>query len=206
MLDLVGRLVTMDALYCQREVCKDVNERGGDYLVIVKRNQPRLYEDIALLFAEPPVGEVFGTAEQRDQHADRHEERRIWVSTALQGYLDWPGAQQVCKIERRVERKGKVAIDVRYAITSRQRISAEELLSLVRGHWAIENRLHWVRDVTMGEDASRVRTGSAPQTMAALRNAVLGIIRQSGSTNIAATLRQNSWQQTAALQLLGLAA
>lgn len=196
----------MDALYCQREVCIDVNARGGDYLVVVKRNQPQLYADIALLFAEPPVGEVFATAEQHDRHADRDEVRRIWVSTALQGYLDWPGVQQVCKIQRQMERRGKVATDVRYAITSRQQISAEDLLGGVRGHWGIENRLHWVRDVTFGEDASRVRTGSAPQVMAALRNAVLGIIRLSGSTNVAATLRHNSWKQTEALQLLGVAA
>ena len=96
-LPLAGRLVTGDALYCQRELCAQIREAGGDYLLIVKANQRRLYEDIELLFAEPPEGEVFREAEQRDRHGDRHEVRRLWASTALRGYLDWPGVQQVCK-------------------------------------------------------------------------------------------------------------
>ena len=206
MLCLEGRLLTGDALYCQRGLCKKVNDRGGDYLVVVKRNQRRLYDDIALLFAEPPIGEVFGTAEQRDRHGDRHEVRRIWVSTALEGYLDWPGARQVCKVERQMERKGKTVIDVRYAITSRRGIPAGDLLSRVRGHWAIENKLHWVRDVTFAEDASQIRKGSAPEVMAALRNAVLGLLRQAGAKNVAAALRENSWRPKASLELLGLCA
>ena len=207
MLDLVGRLVTMDALYCQRAVCKDINDRGGDYLVVVKRNQPRLYDDIALLFADPPLGEVFATAEASDRHADRHEVRRIWVSSALQNYLDWPGARQVCKVQREFVRKGKVVTDVRYAITSRgEETVAQQLLTFVRGDWAIENKLHWVRDVTLGEDASQIRKESAPQVMAALRNAVLGLLRQTGAKNVAAALRETSWRPKASLELLGLCA
>ena len=174
--------------------------------MIVKRNQPRLFDDIALLFADPPAGEVFGTAEQRGQHGDRHEIRKITVSTALRDYLDWPGVQHVCKIERQVERKGKVAVDIRYAITSRLGMSAEELLRRVRGHWAIENRLHWVRDETFGEDASQVRKGSAPQVMAALRNVVLALLRLAGVKNVAAALRENGWRRGASIEFLGLCA
>jgi len=206
MLSLKERLLTGDALYCQRSVCKQVNDRGGDYLVVVKRNQQRLCDDIALLFVEPPEDEVFGMAEQRDRHGDRDEVRRIWVSTALEGYLDWPGAVQVCKVERQVEQRARTTIDVRYAITSRRAMSAEDLLSRVRGHWAIENKLHWVRDVTLDEDASQIRKGSAPEVMAALRNAVLGLLRQAGAKNIAAALRENGWKPKASLQLLGLCA
>ncbi len=77
------------------------------------------------------------------------------------------------------------------------------MLTLARGHWGIENRLHYVRDVTLGEDASRVRTGAAPQVLAALRNAVLALLRATGATNIAATLRDITWRGTA-LALLGL--
>jgi predicted transposase YbfD/YdcC len=205
MLPLKGRLVTGDALYCQRGLCGQVARDGGDYLIIVKPNQPRLYEDIKLLFDEPPVGEVFGMAQERDRHGDRREVRRLWSSRALVGYLEWPAVGQVCKIERQFKRKGKLRGQERYAITSLgPEVGAEQLLRHVRGHWAIENRLHYVRDVTMGEDASQVRTGSAPQVLAALRNVVIGILRQEGWTNIAAALRHNGWHPGTALKLLGI--
>lgn len=203
---LAGRLVTGDALYCQRELCRQIVAAQGDYLIIVKENQPQLYADIALLFEEePPPGEVFATAEQRGQHGDRHEVRRLWASTALRDYLDWPGAEQVLKIERVSERKGRATQQVRYAVTSlNERTSARQLLRHVRGHWGIENRLHYVRDVTFGEDASQIRTGSAPEVMAALRNAVIGLLRQAGWTNIAAALRHHGWQPGEPLRLLGV--
>lgn len=207
-IDLRGRLVTGDALFAQRGLCQQVIDGSGDYLWVVKRNQPTLYENIDLLFREPPPGEPFGMAEQTNKHGDRVEVRRVWTSTVLEGYLDWPGARQVCKVQREVVRKGKKAVEVRFGITSlgADRADAARLLKEVRGHWAIENRLHYVRDVTMGEDASQVRTGSAPQVMAALRNTVLAILRGAGATNIAAALRQLGWTQGAALRFLGLPA
>jgi predicted transposase YbfD/YdcC len=205
MLPLKGRLVTVDALHCQRKFCMQVREAEGHYLAIVKRNQQSLYEDITLLFREPPEGEVFARAEQRSRHGDRREVRRLWASTALGGYLDWPGVQQVCKVERVSERKGKITSEVRYAITSLgKEAGPAQLLEHIRGHWGIENRLHYVRDVTFGEDASQIRTGAAPQVMAAFRNTVLGILRQAGWTNIAAGLRHNGWQTGMALQLLDI--
>jgi predicted transposase YbfD/YdcC len=204
-LPLGGRVVTGDALYCQRGLCKQVVQAGGHYLVIVKKNQKTLYEDIAYLFAEPPPGEKFAMVELRGRHGDRREVRRLWTSTALVGYLNWPGVRQVCKVERKTERKGKLGGEVRYAITNLgEEAGPEQLLGHIRGHWAIENRLHYVRDVTFGEDASQVRKGSAPQVMAALRNAVISILRQDGWENIAAGLRHYGWNQDKALALLGL--
>lgn len=192
-------------MYCQRNLCQQILDAGGDYLVMVKRNQKGLYEDIALLFDEPPPGEVFAISQQQCQHGSRRELRRLWASTGLRGYLDWPGAQQVCKVERETQERGKATREVRYAITSlKETTDAEQLLSHVRGHWGIENRLYYVRDVTFGEDASQVRTGSAPQVLAAFRNIVLGILRQEGWTNIAAGLRHNGWQPATALKLLGI--
>jgi hypothetical protein len=112
----------------------------------------------------------------------------------LNGYLDWPGVAQVCRIESEVRRGGERTVEVSYAMTSvpRDQAGAATLLNWLRGHWGIENRLHYVRDVTMGEDANRTRTGSGPQVLAALRNAVIGRLRLSGSTNIAASLRRNA--------------
>ena len=140
--------------------------------------------------------------------------RRVWVSSALNEYLDWPGVHQVCKVERVTQQKGKESRDVRYAITSLgKRVGPVELLQHIRGHWGIENRLHYVRDVTFGEDASQVRTGSAPEVMGpsvgrpvgpALRNAVIGVLRNEGATNIAAAIRENGWKPDNVFRLLGL--
>lgn len=93
-------------------------------------------------------------------------------------HLQWPGAAQVCRIERTRERAGKTSHEIVYAITSlpRERAGPEELLALVRQHWSIENRLHWRRDVALREDASRVRSGNAPQALAALRNTMLRLV------------------------------
>ena len=194
-------------------------------MVVVKGNQPQLYADVQLLFSARPVDAVtgrpapFASAEQHDRHGDRREVRRLWVSGALHGYLDWPGAQQVAKVERTSTRKGATRVQTRYVLTSlpepdplwegRGRrgtptATAADLLRLVRGHWSVENRLHDVRDVTFGEDASQVRTGAAPQVLAALRNAVLALLRDAGWSNIAEALRHNAWRPGAALQLLGL--
>ncbi len=204
-LPLAGRVVTGDALYAQRAFCQQILAAGGEYLVIVKRNQPTLYGDSALLCAEPPVGERFRSAEQRGRHGDRQEVRRLWASTALAGYLDWPGVKQALQVERVVERRGQRRREVRYAVTSLgPDVGAARLLDLVRSHWAIENRLHWVRDVTFGEDGCQVRTGAAPEVLAALRNVVLALLRRRGVQNVAAALREHGWRPNGALHFLGL--
>lgn len=109
------------------------------------------------------------------------------------------------KVESWRRLKDKTTRQVRYAITSLDtRTSADRLLQLVRGHRGIENGLHYVRDVMMGEDGSCVRTGSAPQVMAALKNVVIGILRLSDATNIASAIRTVGWQPNGALRILGL--
>lgn len=195
----------MDALYCQRAFCSKVVKEEGHYLVIVKRNQPTLYESIELAFRLRIPGAEYRYAEQHSQHGDRQEVRRLWATSALNDYLDWPGVQQICKIEREVKQKGKVRREVRYAITSLGgTVNPKTLIKYIRGHWKIENKLHYVRDVTLGEDASQVRKGAAPQVMAVIRNVTLALLRLSGATNIAAALRQFAWRPQRALQLLGL--
>jgi len=112
----------------------------------------------------------------------------------LAGYLDWPGVAQVCRVRAEVKAGGEESYEVSYAMTSapRDRAGAATLLGWHRGHWGIENRLHWVRDVTMGEDANRTWSGSGPQVLAAFRNAAINLMRIGGSTNIAASLRRNA--------------
>ena len=122
----------------------------------------------------------------------------------LNGYLDRPGVAQVCRIEAEVSQGTEATVEVSYAITSvpRGRADAARLLSWHRGHWGIENRLHWVRDVTMGEDANRTRVGSGPQVLAAFRNAAISHLRARGSTNIAASLRRNAARVVDLLKVL----
>jgi len=114
----------------------------------------------------------------------------------LNEYLNWPGVAQVGQIESVVEQDGTVSNETRYFITSapRQLAGAGRLLQWARGHWSIENRSHYVRDVTLGEDASRVRKGAGPEVMAAIRNATIGFLRSTGATNIAETIRRNASQ------------
>jgi len=179
----------MDALLTQTEIAETIMNYEGDYVMIVKDNQPTLRADIATLF-EPevctpgfsPPKKDLRVAEQTNGGHGRIETRTLAVSTALNDYLIWPGVQQVFRLQRKTLRKktGEVRHETVYGITSLppSRASADRLLELTRLHWQIENRSHWVRDVTFGEDASQVRKGTLPQFMAALRNVVIGLIRQ----------------------------
>ncbi len=194
-LPLEGKVITGDALFTQKNLCQRILSRGGNYLFIVKGNQSQLQWAIQYFFERPDVRLPLSQAEQWSRHGDRLEARRLWASTALNDYLNWPGLKQVLKVEREVEKKGQKESQVRYAITSLgPEVAARKLLSFVRGHWAIENKLFRVRDVTLGEDASQVRKGSAPQVMAALRNVVIGLLHCAGANNIAAAIRENGWQ------------
>ena len=205
-LELKGKVVTGDALYAQRELSLRVLEQGGDYFWALKDNQPGVKEAVSLLFEQPPWGESFAEACQEGSRGDRWEMRRLWASAALNEYLDWPGLGQVCCVERTRRHKGRETVERAYAITSLppERADADRLLAIWRGHWGIENRLHWVRDVVFGEDLSQVRTGSAPQLLASLRNLVIGILRLSGATNLSAALRHYGWKPWKTPTLIGL--
>jgi predicted transposase YbfD/YdcC len=122
----------------------------------------------------------------------------------LTGYLDWPGARQVFRVERERTRGGTTTRQVAYGITSlpRERADAATLLTLCRGHWRIENGLHYIRDVTFGEDQCRIRSGAAPQVFAALRNALIGLLNQQREPNKAAALRRNAAHPFHAYRLL----
>jgi predicted transposase YbfD/YdcC len=138
----------------------------------------------------------------------RIEVRKIQTSTALNDYVSFPYTAQVCRIKRTVyDLKGElIREDMVYGITSlsEEKADAKRLLSLNRGHWSIENRLHWVRDVTFDEDRSQIRTKEGPRTMATLRNLVISLFRLQGVTNIAQALRACSRKPERALQYIGL--
>jgi predicted transposase YbfD/YdcC len=206
---LKGRVITMDALLTQKKVAEAILQRGGHYVMIAKDNQPELRKWIKALFDEPLwLREAPQVAKSLDLGHGRIETRKLQVSSALFDHELWPGLQQVFAIEREVthQKSGKSSQEVVYGCTSlsAERASAEVLLKLVRGHWTIENRSHWVRDVTMDEDRSQVRKGNIPQVMAAFRNTVISLLRKAGESNIAAACRRFAAQPQAALALIGI--
>jgi predicted transposase YbfD/YdcC len=206
---LEGRVITVDALLTQRAIAQHIVAGSGNYVMVVKGNQPQLHHDIHLLFQNVDVlAEPRAAAETVDVGHGRIEQRRLTASTALVGYTDWPGLAQVFQIERHVTMKASRVQrdDVIYGVTSLrpEQAGPARLLSLVRQHWQIENKVHWVRDVTFDEDRSQVRTGSLPQVLAAFRNTALGLIRQAGETNIAAACRRFAAQPWSAVALIGI--
>ena len=204
-----GRVLTMDALHTSRRAARTIHGRGGFYVMIVKANQPQLYDDIATVFAEPEmVAATFTHAETLDSGHGRVERRRLTASAALVGFNTWPGLQQVFQVERRIitKRTGECRTETVYGVTNlaAQQTTPDHLLRYVRQHWHIETKSHWVRDVTFDEDRSQVRTAAIPQTLAALRCAMIGLLRCAGATNIAAACRYYAAQPRDALTLLGL--
>lgn len=125
-------------------------------------------------------------------------------SPRLREYLDWPGVEQVCVLERVRRIKGAEQRETVFAITSltRREAPAARLLELARGHWGIENRLHWVKDVVLGEDACRVRSGRGPQILSGLRNAALRLLHKNGLGQVASALRHLAAFPTKAVQLV----
>ena len=135
----------------------------------------------------------------------RFERREFTSTTILNAHLNWPSVKQVCQLKRTTTRKGKTTTEVAYAITSvgRHQATAPKLLEWWRGHWRIENQVHWVRDETFGEDRCRVRTGAAPQILAGVRNLVMNWLRSQKTDNIARALRENAWNPRPLFAQLG---
>jgi predicted transposase YbfD/YdcC len=203
---LTGWVITTDALFTQTEIAQAISDAGGDYLMEVKGNQPRLHDDLTFLFADATT--PCRCAEETRLHGGRIERRTLRASTALTGYTDWPGMAQALCVERRVTHKatGETHTERAYAITSltSTAITPAQLLVLWREHWHIENKLHWVRDVTFDEDRSTVRAGTIPQVLAALRSTAISVARLHGATNIAAACRRYAAQPALALTAIGL--
>lgn len=207
-LDLAGCVVSADALHTQPCWCRTILHQNGDYLVIAKRNQSDLRQAIALLFSQPPSPFLFPevTAHSVDKQHGRLEVRHLRSSAELSAYLapHWPGVAQVFQVQRTVTRHQRITQEVAYGMTSlpTDRLPPDDLLHLIRTHWHIENRSHWRRDVTLGEDASRVTLGQTPQVLATLNNTVLALVDHLRLPNLAAAIRQFAAQPAKSLALL----
>jgi predicted transposase YbfD/YdcC len=206
---LEGRIITVDALLTQRKVSQDVIEGRGDYVMIVKENQKALMDEVKTVFDGPCSHLLRKWSDKTtDIGHGRIEERFLISSDELKGYSDWPGLHQVFELTRTIVTKktGEVSKETVYGITSLspEEANAKRLNDLVRSHWHIENKVHWVRDVIYDEDRSQVRCGNTPQVMSAIRNTVIGLMRHSGITNIASACRRFSARPKLALELIGV--
>jgi predicted transposase YbfD/YdcC len=181
---LQGALVSIDAIATNSDIAEAIIARGADYLLAVKANQPTLRAEVEVAFAEAPAG-TLDTHARLDKGHGRIEERRMtvlrdtdWLAgeRRFPGELRLPGAACLLRAETRVEAKGATRTETRFFISSRA-LSAAEAAAAVREHWAIENRLHWVLDVTFADDQSRLRKGHGARNMATVRHFALNLVR-----------------------------
>jgi predicted transposase YbfD/YdcC len=198
LLDLNGVVVTMDALHTQHDTAALVVGAGGDYVLTVKANQKSLYAQLkALPWASIPA------VTRTDRGHGRRATRTVKVLD-VPAWIEFTAATQVAQLRRTVTRKGRRTVEIVYLITSADARTAPPavLATWVQSHWEIENRLHWVRDVTFDEDRSQIRTGNAPRVMASLRNTAITLLRLDGHHNIAAALRHHARNTDRPINLL----
>ena len=183
-LDVKGALVTIDAMGCQKEIAQQIVRAGGDYVLAVKENQPHLLEDIEACLEKALANDLEGfcadTYETEERGHGRHERRSYVILTNPEGIRDqeaWAGLKVIglCASERTV--KGEMGDEIRYFIGSRE-TSARVYGEALRGHWGIENSLHWQMDITFGEDANRVQRRNGAANLALVRRLALGLLKQ----------------------------
>jgi len=178
LIDVQDALVSLDAMHCQKQTAAVIGDAGADYLLAVKGNQKTLHEDITLFFddaLEQCDEQVLTHTMEPDSGHGRLDQRTTWASGEV-GWLrrrhpDWPNLRGIVCVEGRR----------RYYVTSLdpRKVGAAHLGQAVRGHWSIENNLHWCLDVSFNDDAARVRKGHGPVNLAAIKRHVLGLVKRS---------------------------
>ncbi len=193
---VTGRILTLDAMHTQRWLCAQVHRLAGEYILLAKDNQPTLREDIAdLLEDRTPDRRRWQQAESWDKGHGRLEHRQILCSPDLNDWFgkQWEGIAQVFRLERStlLLKTNQTRHEVVYGLSSLSMRQAPpaRMLSLVRDHWAIENKLHYRRDVSLGEDACQTRTGPVPSLLAQLNSTVLSLMDRAGVHNVARQMR-----------------
>lgn len=186
LLDLEGASVSMDAAGCHPDIAKSIVEQGGDYVLALKANQGKLYEDVCWLFDDHlKQARAMAHAQSFDVGHGRQETRNCWLIKDLD-YLDvhhWPYLKTVIVVESWVLRQAKEQVQKRFFLSSHD-FTAEQALARVRGHWSTENQQHYPLDVLFHEDASRTRKGFAAQNLATLRRLALNLLNLDTSTLI----------------------
>ncbi|RMF66253.1 MAG: ISAs1 family transposase [Alphaproteobacteria bacterium] len=199
-INLKNKIVCADAMQTQRKLSVDVLARGGDYIWFIKNNQPTLLEAVQQFFQpahisagwhRPELPRII--AQTTEKRHGRLEKRTLTLMVDEEGYLDWPGVRQVFKLERHVihQKTGQETSEVAYGLTScsPETASAEQMLQWTRRYWGIENGLHYRRDVTLREDATRISQPALAKAIATINNFVIGLALKLGYANLAAARR-----------------
>ena len=210
--DLAGQVLTLDALHTLRPTARQIRAQHGHYLMIVKKNQAALYAYLDMLFtlpAHPADREVWDTVGPTTEKGHgRLETRTLTCGNAHIEDVDWPEVQQVVRreCERVILKTGKRTCEVTYGLVSMppEEAGATTIEALWRGHWTIENRLHYVRDVSLGEDAGHAAQGTTAHALAALRNGLLMLFRQAHWSSVPDALAHYAASVTRALTFIGL--
>ncbi len=208
-LALTGALVTIDAMGTQTKIAQAILDRGGDYLLAVKDNQPSLHDEIRR-YLDDPAATIHSRFETTDGDHGRIEVRRHrishdvgWLTTARRfpGEPRFPGLRAIAVVEAEVERNGSTSLERRYFLSSMP-LDAKLFAYAVRCHWHVENRLHWVLDVVFHEDLSRLRSGMGPQNMATVRHMAMNLLRGPKDTHSLKVRRKSAAWDTAYLEAL----
>lgn len=207
-----NHVVTGDALFAQRTLCKYIIQDGAGFVFRVKGNQQAMENDIRLFFDNPPFGVVMQKYTTIDRWKGQEEIREVSVSSNAQllSYLAWPGLTHVWQMRKIVTKKGSITTEVSVGIAAipndiiEKKNSAEVISDYIRGHWGIENRLHRQRDVVFNEDHSTIRKGNAPQVMAALKNLVISIFHRATVRSFPKAMRRFAAKPQELFQFLGL--
>mgnify|MGYP000146662145 CR=1 FL=1 len=190
-LDLAGCIVTIDAMGCQREIVKRIIQKEADYVIAVKQNQPSLYNKVEQLFKQAiktrGEGIKMSSLNTKEINRGREETRNYLmisdIATSIDPLQKWQKLTSIGMVESVRVVNGKTSVETRYFITSLED-KVEKLAEAIRGHWSIENSLHWVLDVTFQEDKSRIRRDNAPANFAVLRHIAVNIIGQNKSRKL----------------------
>lgn len=178
LLDVRGATVTIDAMGCQQAIARQVCDQGGDYVLAVKGNQKNLEEAVQFQMGRGHSNVPRSKLKTREKDHGRQEQRTYTAMAApLAVRRHWPSAQSIVRVCRETTEQGKKTKEVRHFISSLPP-QVDRLATLIRGHWGIENRLHWSLDVTFNEDQSRIRQGHAAENAALLRRLALSILKQ----------------------------
>jgi predicted transposase YbfD/YdcC len=209
-------IVTIDAMGCQREIAEKIIDAAADYVLMVKDNQSHLLEDISFYFDLAQQNEFAKVKHDYHQTVSkghgRVETRECWTIAGeeslkfLRGHGSWKGLQTIVMVKRQRQIDGEVERETHYYISSLPN-DAQKLLHAIRGHWRVENSLHWVLDVAMGEDDSRVRKDYGPQNLSLLRRLALSLLKQedTAKVGIRAKQRKAGWDEDYLLKVLAVA-
>lgn len=205
-----GFLVSIDAMGCQKSIARQITAKGGDYLLMVKGNQPSLLDAIETTFIDQHEADGVDRQSQVEKSHGRivGQMASVLPAKGTVDLVDWPKCKTIGRIDSIRNVGGKESgLERRYYISSRE-LSAEQLATAVRAHWGIENRLHWVLDVSFGEDGSTVRKDNAPQNLSLLKKIVLNLIRLDTTDKTKASLRLKrkgaAWDDDVRMNMLGL--